>query len=64
MEGELRMKDEKLIQKIRRELLSLQNQIDDCYERREKLVETYTRKLLNFEVVDPEVKLVPISRRR
>lgn len=57
------MKDEKLIEKIRRELLSLQNQIDDCYERREKLVEAYTRKLLNFEVVDPEMKPVPLSKR-
>lgn len=55
------MKDEKLIEKIRKELLSLQNQIDECYEKREKLVEDYTRKLLNFEVVDLEAKpeLVP-----
>ena len=46
------MKDEKLIEKIKKELLSLQNQIDQCYERREKLVEDYTRQLLNFEVID------------
>ena len=55
------MKDEKLIEKIRKELLSLQNQIEECYEKREKLVEDYTRKLLNFEVVDLETKpeLIP-----
>jgi len=55
------MKDEKLIEKIRKELLSLQNQIDECYEKREKLVEAYTRKLLSFEVVDLDAKpeLIP-----
>lgn len=50
------MKDEKLIEKIKKELVSLQNQIDECYERREKLVENYTKKLLNFEVCDLELK--------
>jgi len=55
------MEDEKLIEKIRKELLSLQNQIDECYEKREKLVAAYTRKLLDFEVVnlDPKVELIP-----
>ena len=50
------MKDEKLIEKIRKELFSLQNQIEECYEKREKLVADYTRKLLDFEVVDLETK--------
>jgi hypothetical protein len=57
------MKDEKLIEKIRKELLSLQNQIDECYEKREKLVEDYTRKLLNLEVVDLEAKPELISKK-
>lgn len=54
------MEDEKLIEKIRKELLSLQNQIEECYEKREKLVADYTRKLLDFEVVDlePKVELI------
>jgi len=50
------MEDEKLIEKIKKELLSLQNQIDECNEKREKLVEDYTRQLLNFEVVNLETK--------
>lgn len=57
------MKDEKIIEKIRKELISLQNQIDECYEKREKLVEDYTRKLLNFEVVDLEAKPEQISKK-
>jgi hypothetical protein len=58
------MQDEKLIEKIRKELLSLQNKIDECYEKREKLVEDYTKKLLNFEVVDLETKPELTLRRR
>lgn len=50
------MEDEKLIEKLKKELLSLQNQIDECNEKREKLVEDYTRQLLNFEVVGLEAK--------
>jgi hypothetical protein len=52
----MKMKDEKLIEKIKKELFSLQNQIAQCYEKREKLVEDYTKQLLNFEVCDPEAK--------
>ena len=50
------MEDEKVIEKIKKELFSLQNQIDQCYEKREKLVEDYTKQLLSFEVVDLETK--------
>ena len=50
------MKDEKLIKKIKEELFSLQNKIDQCYKKREKLVEDYTRQLLSFEVIDLETK--------
>jgi hypothetical protein len=57
------MQDEKLIEKIRKELISLQNKIDECYEKREKLVEDYTRKLLNFQVVDLEGKPEPITKK-
>lgn len=55
------MKDEKLIEKLKKELLSLQNQIEQCCERREKLVEDYTRQLLSFEVCGLETKqdLIP-----
>jgi hypothetical protein len=55
------MKDEKLIEKIKKELLLLQNQINERSEKREKLVVDYTRKLLDFEVVDLEAKaeLIP-----
>lgn len=55
------MEDKKLIEKIRKELLSIQNQINECSEKREKLVVDYTRKLLDFEVVDLEAKaeLIP-----
>jgi hypothetical protein len=58
------MKDEKLIEKIKKELISLQNQISEDYEKREKLVEDYTRKLLNFEVVDPEAKPELVSKKQ
>jgi hypothetical protein len=57
------MKDEKLIEKIKKELLSLQNQIDECYERREKLVENYTKQLLSFEVCDLTLKSELIPKR-
>jgi hypothetical protein len=57
------MKDEKLIEKIKKELLSLQNQIDECYERREKLVENYTKQLLSFEVCDLTLKPELIPKR-
>jgi hypothetical protein len=57
------MKDEKLIEKIKKELLSIQNQIDECYERREKLMEDYTKRLLNFEVVDLDLKQAVIPKR-
>jgi hypothetical protein len=50
------MKDEKLIKKLKKELFSIQNKIDKCYKRREKLVEDYTRQLLSFEVSDLETK--------
>ncbi|MBX5326439.1 MAG: hypothetical protein ACQXXH_00820 [Candidatus Bathyarchaeia archaeon] len=50
------MEDEKLIEKLKKELLTLQNQIDECNEKREKLVEDYTKQLLSFEVVDVETK--------
>ena len=50
------MKDEKLIAKLEKELSSLQNQIERCYEKREKLVDVYTKQLLNFEVCDLEAK--------
>lgn len=58
------MKDEKIIEKIRKELVSIQNQISEGYEKREKLVEDYTRKLLNFEVVDPEARPELISKKQ
>jgi hypothetical protein len=58
------MKDKKLIEKIRKELISLRNQIGECNEKREKLVEDYTRKLLNFEVVDLEAKPELISKKQ
>jgi hypothetical protein len=58
------MKDEKIIEKIRQELVSIQNQISEDYEKREKLVEDYTRKLLNFEVVDPEANPELISKKQ
>jgi hypothetical protein len=57
------MKDEKLIEKLKKELSSLQNQIEQCYEKREKLVEDYTKQLLNFEVCDLEAKQGPILRK-
>jgi len=50
------MKDEKLIKKLKEELFSLQNKIDLCYKKREKLVEDYTRQLLSFEVSDLETR--------
>jgi hypothetical protein len=46
------MKDEKLIKKLKKELFSLQNRIDQCCNKREKLVEDYTRQLLSLEVSD------------
>jgi hypothetical protein len=58
------VKDEKLIEKIRKELLAVQNQIDTGLEKREKLVEAYTRKLLSFEVVDLEANPVLISKKQ
>lgn len=58
------MKDEKIIERIRKELVSIQNQISEGYEKREKLVEDYTRKLLNFEVVDPEANSELISKKQ
>ena len=60
------MKDEKIIEKLKKELLSLQNQIEHCYEKREKLVEDYTKQLLSFEVCDLETKqeLIPKSINR
>jgi len=57
------MKDEKLIERIRKELLSVQNQIDEGLEKREKLVEAYTRKLLSVEVVDLEANPLLTSRK-
>jgi len=57
------MKDDKVIERIRKELLSVQKQIDEGVEKREKLVEAYTRKLLSFEVVDLEANPVLISRK-
>jgi hypothetical protein len=57
------MEDEKLIEKIRKELHSLQNQINECGEKSEKLVVDYTRKLLDFEVVDLETKAELIPRK-
>lgn len=57
------MKDEKIIEKLKKELLSLQNQIEQCYERREKLVEDYTKQLLSFEVCDLETKQLIIPKR-
>ena len=50
------MKDEKLIKKLKKELFSLQNRIDQCYNKREKLVEDYTRQLLSLEVSDLATK--------
>jgi len=50
------MKDEKLIKKLKKELFSLQNKMDKCYKKREKLVDDYTRQLLSFEVCDLETK--------
>jgi len=58
------MKDEKLIEKIKKELVSLQNQVSEGYEKREKLVEDYTRELLSFEVVDPEAKPELVSKKQ
>jgi hypothetical protein len=53
------MKDEKLIEKIRKGLLSLQDKTDARSDK-EKLVENYTIKLLDFQVADfaaPELTL-------
>jgi hypothetical protein len=53
------MKDEKLIEKIRKGLLSLEDKADARSEK-EKLVENYTMKLLDFQVADfaaPELTL-------
>jgi len=57
------MEDEKIIKKIKKELLSLQNQIEQCYEKREKLVEDYTRQLLDFQVCNLETKPVFIHKK-
>ena len=46
------MKDEKLIEKIRKGLLSLQDKTDARSDKKEKLVENYTIKLLDFQVAD------------
>jgi len=46
------MKDEKLIEKIRKGLLSPQDKADADHDKREKLVESYTMKLLDFQVAD------------
>lgn len=54
------MKDEKLIEKIRKGLLSLQDKTDAHSGDKEKLVENYTIKLLDFQVADfaaPELTL-------
>ncbi|HML01988.1 MAG TPA: hypothetical protein VK487_01300 [Candidatus Bathyarchaeia archaeon] len=54
------MKDEKLIEKIRKGLLSLEDKADACHDKKEKLVENYTIKLLDFQVADfsaPELTL-------
>ena len=54
------MKDEKLIEKIRKGLLSLQDKTDVRSDKKEKLVENYTIKLLDFQVADlaaPELTL-------
>jgi len=56
------MEDEKIIQKLKKELLSLQNQIDQCCEKREKLVEDYTKQLLSFEVVNLETRQEVIQK--
>jgi hypothetical protein len=57
------LQDEKIIEKLKKELLSLQDQIDQCYEKREKLVEDYTKQLLSFEVCDTETKQEIVNRK-
>jgi len=56
------MEDEKIIQKLKKKLLSLQNKIDQCQEEREKLVEDYTKQLLSFEVVNLETRQEVIQK--
>jgi hypothetical protein len=46
------MEDEKLIEKIRKELLLLQDKADTSSGKREKFVENYAIKLLDFQVAD------------
>lgn len=46
------MEDEKRIEKIRKELLLLKDEADAHWGKREKLVENYALKLLDFQVAD------------
>jgi hypothetical protein len=57
------MKDEKLIKKLKKELFSLQNRIDQCRNKREKLVEDYTRQLLSLEINDMGTRQEFISKK-